>query len=312
MALPTTAFADVTPPTAQTAKPTTADDSDDGWTWSGMDAVSDSNFEGGTAHAGPIGSYGCYTFQGTGIKVYAMTGPGVVSGGRMHKMGKLKVSIDGVEKATVNLVKPSGEYDVCVCDISGLAADKNHVIQIEPKEGWGVVDSLKISTEVAPAGTVKGDPDSKKSFVALFDPLDNDSLIWSKSPHWEIAQDYPEVFNGDHSRIRRKMEDREFLAYRCKNVTGFVVRVYTKATYTSLSGTVQIDASTDGGTTTTRVPYSVLSSFSGGGDNSYTGYDLVPAGSLPTGTDTFYITFAPGAGNWWDPQLSQVTLLSKN
>src|SRR5580704_15908284 len=48
------------------------DDADGAWTWSGMVPYSDTGLSHGTGHAGGPGAYGIYTFNGTGVDVYAM------------------------------------------------------------------------------------------------------------------------------------------------------------------------------------------------------------------------------------------------
>jgi len=310
--IPAAAFADGASHAVSVVKPVIIDDSNSGWTWSGMDEIDDISFTGGTAHAGPIGSSGVYTFHGTGVKVNTTLAPDVLASGRRHKMGKLKVTIDGVEKTVANLASPEAQFDMCICNISGLE-DKNHVLQVEPKDGWAMIDGITVLAQgVNDAAPGKDAFDPKKSHVSFFDPLDNANLIWVKSPHWELAGDFPGVFQGDSGRIRRSTEDKEFLAYQVKDISGFVVRVYTKANPATISSLVQIHVSTDSGKTTQAIPFSIAGSFPGGGDGGYTGCDLVPTGSLPDGANMLYITFSPGAGNWWDPQLAQVTIMSRN
>lgn len=116
-----------------------------GWVWSGMEQVdAPASPHGGTAHAGGPGSYGAYTFSGTGVDVYAMLGPVIEADGRTHRMGKLKVSIDGSLKADPSLFRPQdNDADLDAFTINGLNPG-NHVLQVEPDGGWAAVEYIQV------------------------------------------------------------------------------------------------------------------------------------------------------------------------
>lgn len=121
------------------------DDADSGWTWSAMTPYSDPGLSGGSGRAGGAGGYGVYTFNGTGVDVYAMRATTIDVDGRVHRVGKLKVSIDGHEKADVSLVTPEKDFNFNAYSISGLTP-KIHVLQVEPDDGWAVVDYIHVTS----------------------------------------------------------------------------------------------------------------------------------------------------------------------
>jgi hypothetical protein len=124
---------------------TTIDDGAPGWIWSGMQGIADRNLHDETGHAGGPGTYGEYTFTGTRVAVFGMAGPAAVTDGRPHKMGRARVSIDGVVRDTVSMARDTSQYDVRVATIDGLSPG-NHVLQIAADGGWIVVDYIRTAT----------------------------------------------------------------------------------------------------------------------------------------------------------------------
>lgn len=114
-----------------------------GWVWSAMDSYSDGQLTSGAGRAGGPGSYGAYTFNGTGVSVFALKAPAVEVDGRIHKIGRLRVLIDGSVKEAVAVSSPDQEDDCKVCDVLGLPAG-NHVLELEPDAGWVVVDGIQV------------------------------------------------------------------------------------------------------------------------------------------------------------------------
>lgn len=121
------------------------DDSDAGWTWSGFVEYDDPELHGGTGHAGGPGSYAVYTFHGTGVEVYAMRGPSIDIDGRRHRMGTMQVSIDDQVKGDPSVQYDSDDYDFQAFTADGLP-DGNHVLKIDPKGGWVVIDYIRVHT----------------------------------------------------------------------------------------------------------------------------------------------------------------------
>ena len=119
------------------------DDSADGWIWSGMVEIDDSQFRGGSAHAGGPGTYAAYTFRGVGVDVYAAVGPCLTVDARAHKTGRANVSIDGNVVATTDVHGVSTSFDNRVQQITGLS-DRVHVLQIDPQAGWFDVDYVVV------------------------------------------------------------------------------------------------------------------------------------------------------------------------
>lgn len=126
------------------------DDGDSGWIWSGLSPIEDVQLSNGTGHAGGFGSYGAYTFKGTGVKIYGMRAPSISIDGQAHKMGKVKVSIDGKDQGEYSEAHAANEYDYLIADVSGLP-DGNHVVQLTATGGWIVIDSLKIAGGKSPS-----------------------------------------------------------------------------------------------------------------------------------------------------------------
>jgi len=118
------------------------DDLAQGWIWSGMTQTDSQDCHGQTMHVGGPGTYGAYTFQGTGIRVFAPAANAVACNGRLHKVGHYKVSIDG--KAIQSSETVDGmEGDACIFAVSSLS-DGNHVLQVEPELGWISVDFVQV------------------------------------------------------------------------------------------------------------------------------------------------------------------------
>ena len=119
-----------------------------GWMWYGMDAYENPALPDGAAHAGGPGTYAMYTFQGSGVDVYSMRALTMVMDKRSHRMGKLKISIDDKEQATIDVGAADPDYHAKIFSVTGLSAG-NHVLQLDPVGGWAVVDSLVISGGVS-------------------------------------------------------------------------------------------------------------------------------------------------------------------
>jgi len=118
-----------------------------GWIWHGMSVVDDPGFHGGSGYAGGSGTYAAYSFQGTSVAVYTMRGYAVTVDGRAHKMGSVKVKIDGQEKADVALNAGDSHFGYLAYTIGGLE-NKIHVVELDADGGWVAVDYLKVGAGV--------------------------------------------------------------------------------------------------------------------------------------------------------------------
>ena len=142
------------PGAAQTSHAAIVDDADNGWTWSSMVSYPDIGLAKGTGHAGGSGSYGVYTFNGTGVEVFVMRGNSVNVDGHVHRMGKLKISVDGHVKGEVILAANAVDYNISAINVSGMPS-KLHVLQLEPDAGWAVIDYIKVNADEDPAEVSK-------------------------------------------------------------------------------------------------------------------------------------------------------------
>jgi len=123
------------------------DDAMPGWTWSDDRQLEDSQYHAASAHALAPGTQCSYTFHGIGIDIFALQAPTVIVDGRRHKIGALRILIDGEVKSEVSACSSSTNYDYKAFSITGLNLS-NHVLQIQADGVWGVVDYLKVSTNL--------------------------------------------------------------------------------------------------------------------------------------------------------------------
>jgi len=130
------------------AVPAVVDTSMPGWTWSGMQPYVDEDGATIRGYAGGPGAYAVYSFTGTGVDIVVMRGAAVQVDGRRHRVGAMKVSIDGHLKGMKALSQSMTEYDVTGYTASGLPGGL-HVLQIEPDAGWIVIESLKVYKDEA-------------------------------------------------------------------------------------------------------------------------------------------------------------------
>jgi len=122
---------------------TVVDDNAPGWMWSGSQEYSDPLLYGGNAHLCGPGGYGAYTFDGVGIGVCVYQARYAEVDGRQHKIGRLKVSIDGIVNSVISESAAAAQYNVELVKLGGLKPGI-HVLQVEAEGGWVVVDYVKI------------------------------------------------------------------------------------------------------------------------------------------------------------------------
>ena len=130
--------------------PSIIDDSEAGWIWSGMVEVDDVQCKGGTEHAGGPSTYAAYTFTGSGVDVYATTGPSIEAEGRVHKLGRMKIVIDGKPEGEYSLSQSFATYQSKVFSVNDLTQSV-HVLQLESDAGWIDVDYIQVSSGGQPA-----------------------------------------------------------------------------------------------------------------------------------------------------------------
>lgn len=157
------------------------DDADPGWTWSGMSPYSNPGLVKSTGHAGGPGGYGVYTFFGTGVEVVVMRSPSIEVDGQFHRCGKLKISIDGHLK-TEAAASGNVEFNDIVYSAAGLAP-KNHVLQLEPEDGWAVIDCIKVINDPSAPSADGGGPAAQEGilFSSKSTPLAGNDLLEARS-----------------------------------------------------------------------------------------------------------------------------------
>lgn len=141
--LPSAFGADQPHPSQGSAVSQRVEDNAAGWVWSGMSEISDPQMSGGGGHSGGLGTSGAYTFTGTGCQVYCVAAPSAPVDGRLRKMGRVKVLIDGEEKVTVSVALREPEYNYKAYEITGLTA-KNHVVEIRAEAGAILFDYINV------------------------------------------------------------------------------------------------------------------------------------------------------------------------
>jgi len=253
--------------------------------------------------AGGPGACAIYTFSGPNVQVFGLTAADVEVDGVRHRLGKLKISIDGHVKETVNVHKTEMRSDGMLFEVTGLAAG-NHVVQLEPVDGWAVVECLKLPTAATVDQTSSGR-------VVLFDGLVDLSHVSNRSPNWAIDTVNGQFFNNTPARASRTHDTKEFLEYRAGNISRFAIRVYTKSP-TQIAARVQVYVDVNGVYGQDPIGLVVSQSFEGGNGGGWTGFDLVPQTRLPDGVDAIAIVFPAGSGASYDPELAAVSLSEAN
>ena len=158
---------------------TIVNNNDPAWVWTGMKETPNDDIIGGSGRAGGPAACGVYTFTGTGITVYAMKGPAVAVDQRAHKTGKLKITVDGKEQDTVNLVASEAAYNTKVYTVSGLT-DTPHVIQLDPVGGWAMVEYVEVSKPESAETSAVTAPEPKSAKRLFSTNFDNgDVSAWT-------------------------------------------------------------------------------------------------------------------------------------
>lgn len=128
-------------------------------------------------------------------------------------------------------------------------------------------------------------------------------MISSKSSGW--FQDINNISGTvpDEIRASRTVDNNQSLTWRIINPTTFSARIWNAA------GTPEITfgVSPDGANWTT-VPAQVAGTGSGG-VWTWTYTDWSPVGALPPGTNYVRVTFGPGSGYLWSPQLGYMSIM---
>ena len=120
-----------------------------GWTWHNMTAYDDPSLTNSTGLAGGPSADGAYTFHGTGVILYGVTGPYVSVDGRRHRTGSVRLSIDGQTKTEVSMLHDDFDAGVNVTSVTGLP-NASHDIKIEPIGGWVILTAIEVVSGDAP------------------------------------------------------------------------------------------------------------------------------------------------------------------
>jgi len=289
----------------------TIDDGAPGWVWAGMLEYDDSRLVGGSAHAGGPGTSADYTFQGDSVHVIGMRGTVIDINGARHRLGKLRVSIDGNVKDTVDTSAIDDEYQTSVFSAAGLGPG-NHVLTVESVGGWTVVDAIEVGgAESTAAPVIAVDPSSVDlpgQKPVLSDPLNDFTMVTRRSQGWDLDKTNVQFVGNDPSRAVRKVNDEEFLIYHHDKLTGFVLRIFERSSV-PITSLVKLYRSPDGGASTYAVDYQSVS-HAAAAEGGWTVYEIGPKQAMSVGTNSLVIVFEPVSGNPWDPNLGQVTLTS--
>ena len=186
--------------TAVTSPSGMIDDTAAGWIWHGMVGYEDPSLRGGTAHAGGPGSYGAYTFRGGSVVIAGYAGDSVKVDGRLHKMGRAKISIDGKAAGSINLTRADGDGDVVLYTLHGLS-DSLHVLQIEPEGGWAVVDYIDVTTADASPGGSGDEVDVPKGDIKSIIPAGSYYLVCRKDARQCLALSSNDIVDGTQANI---------------------------------------------------------------------------------------------------------------
>ena len=295
-------------PTA-TLSSTLIDDKDDGRIWNQMAEYEDPQLQGGTGRAGGPGSYGAYTFHGRGVDVICMTSPGLRIDNRVHRTGHARFSLDGKPVDTENTYSREADYGIALFHATNLA-DGNHVLEVEPEDGWIVVDAIRIyqsstQTDMSASdqsGKIAGETNSGAELTSV-DLFNDWSNVTRKSSNWYLDKSNPAYFGNDASRAVRSVDDTERIVYSVADITSFEALIYSW--HTPLETDTNFCISKDHGATFTKVAVRY-------GQKSQTsilwGYSLVENSEpLPPGVTDVAVEFTT-SGNNWDPQLSQIAI----
>jgi len=291
------------PNASKSGAPCAIDDTEAGWIWSQMVEYDDSGLQGGTGHAGGPGSYGAYTFHGRGVDVVCMTGPSLRLDNRVHRLGRARFSLDGKVVQTVDTSTPDTDYGVTLFHSVGLT-DSVHVLQIEPEDGWIVVDALRVyqSVDQAADPTAKPGPPAVDANTAV-DRLVDWSNVSHKSANWYLDATNADYYLGDTSRAARSVNDTEYLTYSVKNMTTFNALIYSWRT--PITSDTAFFLSTDNGVTFSPLVVKYGTKTYTTGPWGY--YNVTPASTLPPGVTDIAIQFGVSDNNW-DPELSQISI----
>lgn len=166
---------------------------------------------------------------------------------------------------------------------------------------WYRVQAANLSGVFGPFSVVKSVTYSGGS-SPISDPLNDFTLVSSKTANWTIDTTNSANFNGDVGRAMRSTLSTESLTYNKTGLTSFTVRIYSNSSQPG--STVTLATSPDNSTWTT---VSTTVSGSGSGAANWTYQDLTNAAAIGSGKNYLKITLSGGSVNW-SPQIAQVTV----
>ena len=166
---------------------------------------------------------------------------------------------------------------------------------------WYRVKAANLSGVFGPYSSVSSITYTSGTSAQFTDPLNDFTLVSSKTANWSIDTTNSANFNGDAGRAMRSSLTTESLTYNKTNITGFTVRIYNNSGY---AYTATLAVSPDNSTWTT-VGTTVTAS--GSGAQNWTYQDLTNTSAITAGMNYLRITLSGGSVNW-SPQISQVTI----
>jgi len=136
---------------AQTLSPASRviSDAAPGWLWDNMRTCDASGPPSVSAHAGGPGASATYVFTGTGVTVYGISESSVKVNDVVHRVHRLKITIDGVVEGAVSDTMPGQASPPALFSVHNLQ-NVNHSLVLEPVDGWAAVSSLTIEAQSTP------------------------------------------------------------------------------------------------------------------------------------------------------------------
>jgi hypothetical protein len=171
--------------------PITIDDKSPAWIWDHMYTCDTLDSSTCSSHAGGDGCSGTYIFSGTGVTLYGPGSRTIQVNNAVHRVGKIKISIDGVSEGEFPEYVPGQSSKTPVFTFHNLQSG-NHSLIVEPVDSWIAVSSLTIDNS-APTASTEAPADSiTKTYFTDFKNGDTKGWVayggtWTVTGKWYVA-----------------------------------------------------------------------------------------------------------------------------